>query len=65
MLAVEALEKIKDIEALRPHAELFKKMKNDRDGLISYNSGIILDKLEASAAQMDETQWAEKENVHG
>ncbi len=65
VLAVEALEKIKDIEALRPHAELFKKMKNDRDGLISYNSGIIIDKLEASAAQMDETQWAEKEQVHG
>ena len=65
VLAVEALEKIKDIEALRPHAEIFKKMKNDRDGLISYNSGIIIDKLEAASAQMDETQWAEKENVHG
>ena len=65
ILAVEALEKIKDIEALRPHAELFKKMKNDRDGLISYNSGVIIDKLEAAAMQMDETQWAEKENVHG
>ncbi len=65
ILAVEALEKIKDIEALRPHAEIFKRMKNDRDGLISYNSGIIIDKLEVSAAQMDESQWVEKENVHG
>ncbi len=65
ILAVEALEKIKDIEALRPHMDLFKKMKNDRDGLVSYNSGVIVDKLEVSAAQMDEAQWAEKEHVHG
>ncbi|MDD9820124.1 MAG: HEAT repeat domain-containing protein [Nitrospira sp.] len=65
VLAVEALEKIKDIEALRPHADLFRKMKQDRDGLISYNSGVIVDKLEASAAQMDESQWAGKEHVHG
>lgn len=65
VLAVEALEKIKDVEALRPYAEVFKKMKNDRDGLVSYNSGVIIDKLEAAAAQMDETQWAEKEQVNG
>ncbi len=65
VLAVEALEKIKDIEALRPHADLFKKMKGDRDGLVSYNSGLIIDKLEAAAAQMDETQWADKEHAHG
>ncbi len=61
ILAVEALEKIKDIEVLRPHAELFKKLKDDRDGLISYNSGVILDKLEAAAAQMDEEFWMGKE----
>ncbi len=61
VLAVEALEKVKDIEVLRPHAELFKQLKNDRDGLISYNSGVILDKLEAAAAQMDEEIWAGKE----
>ncbi len=65
ILAVEALEKIKDIEALRPYAAMFKQMKNDRDGLVSYNSGVIIDKLEASAARMDEAQWAEKEQVHG
>ena len=65
VLAVEALEKIKDVEALRPYAEVFKKMKDDRDGLVSYNSGVIIDKLEAAAAQMDETQWAEKEQVNG
>ena len=63
ILAVEALEKVKDVEILRPHAELFKRLKNDRDGLISYNSGVILDKLEAATAQMesDEEAWAEKE----
>jgi len=61
ILAVEALEKVKDVEVLRPHAELFARLKNDRDGLISYNSGVILDKLEAAAAQMDEEAWAGKE----
>ncbi|MDA0738276.1 MAG: HEAT repeat domain-containing protein [Nitrospirae bacterium] len=65
VLAVEALEKIKDIEALRPHAEIFKRLKSDRDGLVSYNSGIIIDKLEAAAAQLDEDFWLEKENVNG
>ena len=61
VLAVEALEKIKDVEVLRPHMEIFKQMKTDRDGLISYNSGIIVDKLEAAAAQMNDEAWAEKE----
>ena len=61
VLAVEALEKIKDVEVLRPHVEIFKKMKNDRDGLVAYNSGVILDKLQAADAQMDETAWAGKE----
>lgn len=61
VLAIEALEKIKDIEVLRPHVELFAKLKTDRDGLVSYNSGIILDKLEALDAQMDENAWAGKE----
>jgi len=61
VLAVEAMEKIKDVEVLRPHIELLKQMKKDRDGLVSYNSGIILDKLAAAAAQLDETVWAGKE----
>ena len=65
VLAVEALEKIKDVDALRPHAEVFKQMKNDRDGLVSYNSGVIIDKLEAASAQMDEDFWLGKENVNG
>ncbi|NIO11278.1 MAG: hypothetical protein GTO40_25990, partial [Deltaproteobacteria bacterium] len=61
VLAVEALEKVKDVEVLRPHVEIFKKMKTDRDGLVAYNSGVILDKLQAADAQMDETAWAGKE----
>ena len=61
ILAVEALEKVKDVEVLRPYTELFARLKTDRDGLISYNSGVILDKLEAAAAQMDEEAWAGKE----
>ena len=61
VLAVEALEKIKDVEVLRPHVELLIKLKADRDGLVSYNSGIILDKLEAIDAQLDENAWAGKE----
>ncbi len=63
VLAVEALEKIKDVEVLRPHAELMKKLKGDRDGLVAYNSGIILDKLAAADAQMNEEMWAEKEKL--
>lgn len=61
VLTVEALEKIKDVEVLRPHAEVFKKLKTDRDGLVSYNSGVILDKLEAAAAQIDGQAWDDKE----
>jgi HEAT repeat protein len=66
ILAVEALEKVKDVEVLRPHIDLFARLKTDRDGLISYNSGVILDKLEAAAAQMsmNEEAWAEKETTH-
>ncbi|NKB82457.1 MAG: hypothetical protein GKS05_11330 [Nitrospirales bacterium] len=61
VLAVEALEKVKDVEVLRPYTDLFMKLKTDRDGLISYNSGIILTKLEAAAAQTDEQFWLDKE----
>ena len=46
--AMEALAKVKDVEVLRPHLELFERLKTDRDGLVSYNAGIIVDKLAAT-----------------
>lgn len=45
--AMEALAKIKDVEVLRPHKELFDRLRSDRDGLVAYNAGLIADKLEA------------------
>lgn len=45
--AMEALAKVKDVEVLRPHKELFDRLRTDRDGLVAYNSGLIADKLEA------------------
>lgn len=50
-LAIEALGKVKEVERLRPHVELFIQLKQDRDGLVSYNAGIIVDKLEAEAQE--------------
>jgi HEAT repeat protein len=50
--AMEALAKIKDVEALRPHKELFDQLRTDRDGLVAYNAGLIADKL-AALADMD------------
>jgi HEAT repeat protein len=44
-LAMEALAKIKDVEVLRPYTDLFERLKTDRDGLVSYNAGMIVDKL--------------------
>ena len=64
ILAVEALEKVKDVEVLRPHVELWKHLKTSKDGLVAYNSGVILDKLEAAAAQLDEELWAGRENAN-
>ena len=48
-LAMEALAKVKDVEVLRRHLELFERLKTDRDGLVSYNAGMIVDKLAATA----------------
>ena len=60
VFAMEALAKIKDVEVLRPQFELFERLKTDRDGLVSYNAGLIVDKLtalaEAQAAQQQEAQ---------
>ena len=47
--AMEALAKVKDVEVLRPHKELFDRLRTDRDGLVAYNAGLIADKLEALA----------------
>ncbi len=47
--AMEALAKIKDVEALRPHKDLFDQLRTDRDGLVAYNAGLIADKLAALA----------------
>jgi HEAT repeat protein len=58
--AMEALAKIKDVEALRPHKELFDRLKTDRDGLVAYNAGLIADKLEALAG----AQVASQEGTH-
>lgn len=54
--AMEALAKIKDVEVLRPHKELFDRLRTDRDGLVAYNSGLIADKLEALAESSTHTQ---------
>ena len=31
---------------LLPHIELIKRMRADRDGLVSYHGGLIMDKLD-------------------
>ena len=48
--AMEALAKVKDCRALHPYADLFERLKTHRDGLVSYNAGMIVDKLNAMAA---------------
>jgi len=53
VFAMEALAKIKDVEKLRPYQELFERLKTDRDGLVSYNSGMIVDKLAALTMQAE------------
>jgi len=53
-LAMEALAKIKDVEVLRAYQELFEQLKTDRDGLVSYNAGMIVDKLQAAAMQAEQ-----------
>jgi hypothetical protein len=51
VFAVEALAKVKDAARLRPYADLFERLQADRDGLISYNAGVIVNKLQTIAAQ--------------
>jgi HEAT repeat protein len=60
--AMEALAKVKDAEVLRPYRELFEKLKTDRDGLVSYNAGVIVDKLEAAAMQAEQDAGKDTED---
>jgi len=46
------------VEVLRPHLELYEGLKTDRGGLVSYNAGIIGDKL---AATVQATEGAGQE----
>ena len=54
IFAMEALAKVKNVEVLGPHVKFFEGLKNDRDGLVSYNAGVIVDKLKALAVQAGE-----------
>jgi HEAT repeat protein len=55
--AMEALAKVKDVGVLRPHRDLFERLRTDRDGLVAYNAGLIADKL----AALDGEQAADEE----
>ncbi len=60
--AMEALAKIKDVGVLRPYKDTFDQLRTDRDGLVSYNAGLIADKLEAIMAM--ESQTREEDHEH-
>ncbi|MEE8041795.1 MAG: HEAT repeat domain-containing protein [Pseudomonadales bacterium] len=57
--AMEALAKVKDAGMLRPYVEVFTRLKTDRDGLVSYNAGMIVDKLDAMTAATAESAGEE------
>lgn len=61
VVAVEALAKIRDVERLAPHRDLFRQLQNDRDGLVSYSASIIVNKLDALAAEAE--QVASREGI--
>ncbi len=65
VFAMEALAKIKDVTVLAPYHDLFDRLKTDRDGLVAYNAGMIVDKLEAAAMQADVRPAAAGEEQHG
>lgn len=60
--AMEALAKIKDVGVLRPHKELFDRLRTDRDGLVAYNAGLIADKLEAITTMESQSREEDHEN---
>ncbi|MGH7260169.1 MAG: HEAT repeat domain-containing protein [Nitrospiraceae bacterium] len=64
VFAMEALAKIKDVEALRPYKDLFERLKTDRDGLVSYNAGMIVDKLAALTMQAEVQAGQSEETDH-
>lgn len=55
VFSVEALAKVKDCAVLAQYKDLFERLKTDRDGLVSYSSGVIVDKLNAMAAASADT----------
>ncbi len=61
LAATEAMSKIKDITVLVPHLELIQRMKTDRDGLVSYHGGLMLDKLAKLLEEQGGKKAAEKE----
>jgi HEAT repeat protein len=61
VFAMEALAKVKDVEALKPYKDLFERLKTDRDGLVAYNAGLISDKL-AALAGMHVVEHEEREH---
>jgi len=65
LAATEAMSKIKDITVLLPHVKLIQTMKTDRDGLVSYLGGLMLDKLEKLTGdiQKEEDPWDEEAPV--
>ncbi len=62
--AMEALAKIKDVETLRSYKELFERLKTDRDGLVAYNAGMIVDKLAALSMQAEVQSGQSEETDH-
>lgn len=61
LAATEGMSKIKDITVLVPHLELIQRMKTDRDGLVSYHGGLMLDKLAKLLEEEGGKPAAEKE----
>ncbi len=70
LAATEALSKIKDVKVLLPHGKLIQTMKSDRDGLVSYLGGLMLDKLEKlqaeehpAASKVEDDDWDSEVSV--
>ena len=65
LAATESLSKIKDVQVLLPHVKLIQTMKSDRDGLVSYLGGLMLDKLEklTGEVQKEEDPWDDEAPV--